>query len=102
MSAFYRRIPPSVSGDTETRRDTETLHGVVFAELVAYIESLREHPHTASVFSVASLCHLCSSRLDQLGLQGETVHSTRLREKIAVLDLDQANQGRDVIPVLFF
>lgn len=97
LSAFYRRVPANQVPRSDESSDSA--HAIAFAEVVAYIENFRDDPYTAPVFSMPYLSRLYSSRLHQLGLKDEKVHSTRLRQKIeaAVPDLKCTNQGRDVI-----
>ena len=76
------------------------MKAIALAELVAYIESFRDDPETAPVFSMPDLCRLHARRLKDLGLDiADRVHSGRLREKLlaAVPDLFPSHQGREVV-----
>ena len=57
---------------------TASTSGVVFAELVLYIEETRQHDGSAPVFKLAELSQLYKSRMEQLGLEVDNrVNSTR-------------------------
>ena len=57
--------------------------GIVFAELVLYIEEARLDEDTAQVFKLANLVELYHSGKQQLGVELETkVHSTRLKQRL--------------------
>lgn len=74
--------------------------GVVFAELVLYIEETRLDEETAPVFKLADLTQLYQSRMEQLGVELDPrVHSTRLKQRLLAhfSDMRAHNKGRDVL-----
>ena len=74
--------------------------GIVFAELVSYIEDSRANPDESPVFKLADLVSLYQSRMEQLGVQTEQrIHSTRLKERLLshIPDLQAHRSGRDVL-----
>ena len=76
--------------------------GIVFAELVLYIEEARLDEETAQVFKVANLVELYQSRMQQLGVKLDTrVHSTRLKHRLLAQfpDMRAHTKGRDVLLV---
>ena len=55
-------------------------HGVAF---VSYIEETQNDNSAAPIFKLADLVNLYSTRLKQLGTDGEQrIHSTKLKDKI--------------------
>ena len=59
--------------------DDADLHGIAFAELVAYMEDLQMEEGVVPVFKLADLAHLYKLRLEQLGVVIDgRVHSSRL------------------------
>ena len=74
-------------------------HGIAFAELVSYIEEVRNDNLVAPVFKLADLVNLYSTRLKQLGTDVEgRVHSTKLKDRILCFfpDMEVHKQG-DVV-----
>ena len=71
--------------------------GVVFAELVLYIEETRQRDESAPVFKLAELSQLYKSRLEQLGV--EVVHSTLLKQRLLAEfpDMRAYTKGGDVL-----
>ena len=89
------------NADHETNKDA-TISGIVFAELVMFLEEARYEENIAPVFNLADLVKLYESRLKQLQREtDEKVHSTRLKERLLkhLLDLRAHNKGRDVLLV---
>ena len=73
--------------------------GVVFAELVLYIEEARQDG-SAPVFRLAELSQLYKSRMEQLGVELDSrVNSTRLKERLLAEfpDMRAYIKGRDVL-----
>lgn len=72
-----------------------------FAELVAYIEDMREDSDNVPVFKVAELMKLFDERMKQKGFTDFTSHSTRLRQKLQSYfpNLNDYKQGRDILLV---
>ena len=74
--------------------------GVVFAELVLYLEETRQRDESAPVFKLAELSQLYKSRMEQLGVEVDNrVHSTRLKEGLLAEfpDMRAYTKGRDVL-----
>eukprot|EP00112_Aurelia_sp_Birch-Aquarium-sp1_P024416 Seg771.7 transcript_id=Seg771.7/GoldUCD/mRNA.D3Y31 product="hypothetical protein" protein_id=Seg771.7/GoldUCD/D3Y31 len=76
------------------------LAGIVFAELVTYIEDSRAKSDESPIFKLADLVSLYQSRMQQLGVQTEQrIHSTRLKERLLshIPTLQAHRSGRDVL-----
>ena len=59
------------------------LHGIAFAELVAYIEDFHMEESVAPVFKLADLANMYKAHLEQLGADVEGhVHITRLKVRL--------------------
>ena len=89
------------NSDNETNKDA-TISGIVFAELVMFLEEARYEENIAPVFKLADLVKLYESQLKQLQIEtDEKVHSTRLKERLLkhLPDLRKHNKGRDVLLV---
>jgi hypothetical protein len=74
--------------------------GIVFAELIVYIEDACQDEDIASVFKLADLAQLYQSRMEQLGVTLDSrVHSTQLKHRLQAQfpDMRAYNQGRDVL-----
>ena len=75
--AFYNRVRWNYS-KTNEEQENSRLHAIAFAELVLYIEELRENKETSAVFPLADLCKLSFAILEDLGAeQHSRVHATR-------------------------
>uniref|UniRef100_UPI00358E7FAB uncharacterized protein isoform X1 n=2 Tax=Myxine glutinosa TaxID=7769 RepID=UPI00358E7FAB len=60
--------------------DDSCLHGIAFAELVAFLEDMNSNEDSAPVFKLIDIAQLYKVRLDQLGLTVEKrIHTTRLK-----------------------
>ena len=80
--------------------DHADLHGIAFAEYVAYIEDFRMEEGVAPVFKLADLAHLYKVHLEQLGVAIEgRVHTSRLKLRLLSVfpDLTAHLQGRNVM-----
>ena len=89
LSAFYRRVPANYTPKSDKNKKRQCAHAIALANVVAYIENFRDDPHTAPVFTMTYLSRLYSSHLSHLSFKDDTVHTTRLRQKIeaAIPDL---------------
>ena len=79
--------------------DTE-ISGIVFAELVMYMEEARLEASTAPVFKLADMAQLYMSRMEQFGVVSDKrMHTTRLKQRLLANfpDLRAQSKGRDVI-----
>ena len=92
---FYNRTREAAPKDEDEAR----LHGIAFAELVAFMEDMRSDG-CAPVFKLADLADLYKTRLEQLGATVESrIHTTRLKLRLlSVLpDLRAYSKGRDML-----
>ena len=80
--------------------DDSCLHGIAFAELVAYMEDMNSDEDSAPVFKQIDIAQLYKVRLEQLGLTVEKrIHTTRLKNRLlsAIPDLRAHSEGRDTL-----
>ena len=87
--------------DSETNNDA-TISGIVFAELVMFLEEAQYEENIAPVFKLAEPVKLYESRSKQLQIEtDEKVHSTRLKERLPkhLPDLRAHTKGRNVFRV---
>ena len=85
LIGLYRKAKAVESSDDNEAHLTKVIKAQAFADLVSYIESLRD---SCKSIKMSDVCKLYSTRLQTLGLQNEYVHSTRLRQ-----DLKYSVQG---------
>ena len=79
--------------------DNSYQHGIAFAELVAYMEDMRDEKN-APVFKLVDMASLCKNRLQQLGVTVDNrIHSTHLKIRLlsATPDLKAHAQGRETL-----
>jgi len=57
--------------DTPEDNDYFCLHGIAFAELVAFLEDIRSDEDSAPIFKLTEIAQLYKMRLEQLGLAVE-------------------------------
>ena len=96
-ATWSHRTPSTIRSANERE-----VSGIVFAELVLYIEEARLDEETAQVFKLANLVELYQSRMQQLGVKLDTrVHSTRLKHILLAQfpDMRAHPKGRDVLLV---
>ena len=80
LSRFYYKHSKAMQ--FEKRKTTNNdIHGIVFAELISYINECRDHEEKP-IFKMTDLTQLYNTRLKELGVRDEAVHSTRLKDKI--------------------
>jgi len=74
------------------------IHGLVFAQLVSYIEDAKLDNRLSPVFKLSDIAKLYAERLRQLGLC-ENVHSTRLKQQLLAHfpDMRAQEDGRDIL-----
>ena len=97
LTSLYNRAREPKSGEQCTEKQ---IHGIVIAELVAYIEESRSEAVVIPILKLADLVKIYSSRLDQFGIRPSgRIHSTDLKHRIlaAIPDLQAHKQGRDVL-----
>ena len=76
------------------------LHGIAFAELVAFMEDMNNDEDNAPVFKLIDIAQLYKVRLEQLGLTLDTrIHTTRLKNRLlsALSGLKAHSQGRETL-----
>ncbi len=72
------KAEPHVADD-----DDLEIAGIVFAELVMYIEEACFEASTAPVFKLADIAKLYASRIEQLGVvSDQRTHTTRLKQRL--------------------
>ena len=81
-----------VRGTDSTAADVDAianLHGIAFAELVAYMEDFRMEERVAPYFKLSDLAHMYMVHLEQLGadIKGH-ICSTRLKMRLLSVFLD--------------
>uniref|UniRef100_UPI00358E360E uncharacterized protein n=1 Tax=Myxine glutinosa TaxID=7769 RepID=UPI00358E360E len=97
LRMLYNKARPAISKDEQ--EEEAQLHGIAFAELVAFMEETRG-ADCAPVFKLADLGDLYKVRLEQLGAtEGQRIHTTRLKNRLLAVfpDLRAHSQGRDTL-----
>jgi len=81
--------------------ELKSVHGLVFAQLVSYIDEVRSDVSVAPVFKLATLAKMYSDRICQLGAVDLYVHSSRLKERLQehFPNMRAQVEGRDVLLV---
>ena len=98
LAALYNKARSAKHVCNES--DDSHLHGIAFAELVAFMEDFRMEQNISPVFKLADLAKLYQTRLEDLG--GSTrsrVHTSRLKHRLlsAFPDIRVYMQGRSVM-----
>ena len=100
VSLYNRARKAKAEGHTDIN-ETEALSGIALAELVMYIEEMRQlDEKRAPVFKLSDLAQLYTSRLEQLGVKLDVkVHTTRLKQRLLTqfTDMKAQKKGRDVL-----
>ena len=98
---FYNRARRARAKGYKGTDNKETISGIVFTELVLYIEETRQQDEESSlVFKLSDLSQLYISRMKQLGVKVDMrVHTTRLKERLLCefTDMRPHKKGRDVL-----
>ena len=97
LSTLYSKARQATPKDEEG--DNSYLHGIAFAELVAYMEDMYDEEN-APVFKLADMVSLYKNRLQQLGVTVDNrIHSTWLKIRLlsAIPDLTAHAQGRETL-----
>ena len=83
LVALYNKArAPKKSKETESDEE-KMLSGLVFAELVMFIEETRSEENVAPVFRLADLVHFYEHRMEQFGVKmKQRAHSTCLKQRI--------------------
>ena len=78
---LHNRVIKAESEISKYKAKERHASGIVFAELVLYVEEARLYEETAQVFKLANIVELYQSRMQQLGVKLDTRdHSTRLKQ----------------------
>ena len=99
LATLYKRAERA-SAKSSPADSEKVTHGLVLAELLAYMDETRQNSEGVPVFKLSDLSKLYTERLEQLGIKTTgRLHSTRLKERIMVHfpDLQAHAQGRDVL-----
>ena len=102
LSVLQNRVRKAESEGPKYKANELEVSGIVFAELVLFIEEVRLDEEPAQVFMLANLVELYQSRMQQPGVNLDTrVHSTRLKHILLALfpDMRAHTKGRDVLLV---
>ena len=98
LCSLYNRARQAAPKDDDG--DDSCLHGIAFAELVAFLEDMKSDEDSAPVFKLTDIAQLYKVRLEQLGLSEEKrIHTTKLKKRLlsALPDLRAHSQGRDIL-----
>ena len=98
LSSLYNRARQAASKRNDG--DDSCLHGIAFAQLVAYLEDMNSDENSAPVFKLTDIAQLYKTRLEHLGLTvGERIHTTRLKERLLseLPHLRAHSRGRDTL-----
>ena len=80
LTVLYKKHSKFVKTSYESQGYGE-IHGTVFAELCLYIEESR-FDEEKKIFKLADLLRLYNKRLQELGVEGEYIHASRLKNKL--------------------
>ena len=81
LAALYNKARSAKQVCNES--DDSHLHGIAFAELVAFMEDFRMEQNVSPVFKLADLAKLYQTRLEELGGSiGGRVHTSRLKHRL--------------------
>ncbi|KAG0730358.1 hypothetical protein GWK47_028416 [Chionoecetes opilio] len=97
---LYNRARKIKEMADKNKDDEHAIAGLVFAELVVFIEEAHMDDETSPVFKLADLAQLYTSRMEQLGVKHEgRVHTTRLKQRLLAHfpNMCAQHQLRDVL-----
>lgn len=86
----------------QTSNKEEEISGIVFAELVRYIEEVCLETSVSPVFKLTDIAQLYKSKMQQLGIMNDTrMHTSRWKQKLLphFPDMQAQSKGRDVMLV---
>ena len=96
IASLYKRAETVCKGEAD---DTKfQLEGIALAELITYVEEARAASVSITVFNLADLANMYSTRIEQMGADMKVrVHTTRLRERLLshVPELEAYKTGCD-------
>ena len=82
LVSLYNKARQATSKSNDEDGDS-CLHGIAFAQLVAYLEDTKSDESTAPVFKLTDIAKLYKIRLEQLGLTVDNrIHTTRLKNRL--------------------
>ena len=81
---LYNRARKAKANRCEGTDERERISRFVFAELVLYIEEVRQHDvERAPIFKLSDVAQLYTTRLEQLGIKLDMrLHTTRLKQRL--------------------
>ena len=101
LVGLYNRARKAKSKRLNGVCEEEVASRIAFAELVMYIEEIRNSDEQqAPVFKLSDLAQLYVSRMEQLGVKLDArVHTTRLKQRLLAqfMDMQAQKQGRDIL-----
>ena len=80
--------------------DDSCLHGIPFAELVAFLEGTNSDDDSVPVFKLTDIAQTYKTRVEQLGgIVAKRIHTTRLKNRLlsVLLDLRAYSKGTDTL-----
>jgi len=98
LLALYNRARKAQTAQKQTTSKDDEISGIIFAELVMYIEEVCLETSTVPVFKLADMAQLYMSRMQQLGVVSDKrMHTTRLKQRLLshFPDMRAQNKGRD-------
>lgn len=101
LVALYNRHRSYTRTQTSSHPE-ESIHGMVFAELVAYIEKNKSN-RDIPVSKLADLSKLYNERLAVFGLSSDHVHTTRLMNRLLAWfpDMQEQKKGQRCVANVF-
>jgi len=98
LTCLYNRARSVKRNTNSDETSSAAIHGLVFAQLVSYIEDTKLDNRLSPVFKSSDIAKLYAEHLRQLGLC-ENVHSTRLKQQLLAHFPDMRAQevGRDIL-----
>lgn len=100
LLALYNRARKVKVAQQRESNEEDEISGIVFAELVMYIEEVRFEANSAPVFKLADMAQLYMSRMQQFGVEsGKRMHTTQLKERLLAHfpDMWAQSKGRDIM-----
>ena len=98
LAALYNKARSAKQVYSES--DYSHLHGIAFAELIAFMEDFHMEQNNSPVFKLADLAKLYKTRLKELGGSTKSrIHTSRLKYRLlsAFPDIKAYMQGRSVM-----
>ena len=100
LTSLYKKTSTAKLEGHYTDKERQ-LHGIVFSEIISYIEEVYNSAETAiPLFKLSDLIKMCTESLKSLGLElKERIHSTRFKQIILFQfdDLKEFREGKQII-----